>query len=52
MAAGGAAMVKVQLSPSTQLVLRRGDLTTFTGDAIVNAANERCVASLLVVACQ
>ncbi|KAL4436909.1 hypothetical protein ABPG75_004048 [Micractinium tetrahymenae] len=31
----------LRLTPSTKLILQRGDLTKFSGCAIVNAANER-----------
>jgi hypothetical protein len=43
--AGTVRSFTLRLTPTTRLVLRgpKADLTTFDGDAIVDAANERCV---------
>lgn len=43
--AGAVRSVTLRLTPTTRLVLRgpKADLTKFDGDAVVNAANERCV---------
>ncbi|GAB4823419.1 hypothetical protein N2152v2_010465 [Parachlorella kessleri] len=39
--AGTPQLLKFRLTPQTRLVLQKGDLTRYGGDAIVNAANER-----------